>query len=261
MARYRLAISEQLDTKPLVWGFVKGHHRDLFDQLPPATGRVQAALDTGEIDAAVVPANELVRLRVAHLVPDLCVACEGGNEAAVVHLTVPAARARKIAVDRSGHPAEILLPVVFAARFGIEVEVVPQGQPLVSVPADCDGALLRSEAALSIGWSAPHRFDLSGAWTEDTGLPFVSAAWVVGERVDRSELAFYFKSSLRFGLSALDIMARESAAELGLRVDRVRRYLERDLRFVLGERERAGLLELAHRAHAVGLTAQPTEFP
>ena len=75
--------------------------------------------------------------------------------------------------------------------------------------------------------------------------------------VEIPDLAFYFKSSLRYGLSSLDTLVRESAAEMGLDTSEVRSYLTENLSFFLRQEEIAGLEEFYRRAHAHGLILEP----
>jgi predicted solute-binding protein len=75
--------------------------------------------------------------------------------------------------------------------------------------------------------------------------------------VELPDLPFYFKSSLRYGLSSLDMLVRESAAELGLDSDEVRTYLTENLSFFLRRDEIEGLEEFYRRAHAHGLILEP----
>jgi predicted solute-binding protein len=79
----------------------------------------------------------------------------------------------------------------------------------------------------------------------------------VRPEVELPDLSFYFKSSLRYGLSSLDTLVREAAAELGLDTAEVRSYLTESLHFFLRQEEIAGLEEFYRRAHAHGLILEP----
>ncbi|HXU45258.1 MAG TPA: MqnA/MqnD/SBP family protein, partial [Thermoanaerobaculia bacterium] len=100
-------------------------------------------------------------------------------------------------------------------------------------------------------------YDLAAEWRSLTGLPFVFAVWAVRPEVEFPDLSFYFKSSLRYGLSSLDILVREAAADLGLDTSEVRSYLTENLSFFLRQDEIAGLEEYYRRAHANGLILEP----
>ena len=75
--------------------------------------------------------------------------------------------------------------------------------------------------------------------------------------VELPDLSFYFKSSLRYGLSSLDTLVRESAAELGLESSEVREYLTENLSFFLRRDEIDGLEEFYRRAYNHGLILEP----
>ena len=78
--------------------------------------------------------------------------------------------------------------------------------------------------------------------------------------VDFPDLAFYFKSSLRFGLGSLDILVREAAAEVGLDSEEIRGYLTENLHFLLREPERQALAEFYRRAREHGLLPAAREL-
>ena len=75
--------------------------------------------------------------------------------------------------------------------------------------------------------------------------------------VEIPDLPFYFKSSLRYGLSSVDTLAREAAAELDLDSSEIRAYLTENLSFFLRRDEIAGLEEFYRRAHANQLILEP----
>jgi len=79
----------------------------------------------------------------------------------------------------------------------------------------------------------------------------------VRPEVDLPDLPFYFKSSLRYGMSSLAAVVRESAAEMHLDPADVRTYLTENLSFVLRAEEIQGLEEFYCRAHHHGLILEP----
>jgi len=123
--------------------------------------------------------------------------------------------------------------------------------------AEADAALVIGDPALRVDRERYLITDLAAEWKTLTGLPFVFAVWAVRPEVEIPDLPFYFKSSLRYGLSSLDTLVRESAAEMGLDTSEVRSYLTENLSFFLREEEIAGLEEFYRRAHGQGLILEP----
>ena len=111
--------------------------------------------------------------------------------------------------------------------------------------AEADAALVIGDPALRVDRERYLIIDLAAEWKALTGLPFVFAVWAVRPEVEIPDLPFYFKSSLRYGLSSLDTLVRESAAEMGLDTSEVRSYLTENLSLLPaqgGDRGAGGVL-------------------
>ena len=80
--------------------------------------------------------------------------------------------------------------------------------------------------------------------------------------VEIPDLPFYFKSSLRYGLSSLDTLVRESAAEMGLDTSEVRAYLTRTSPSSCATRRSRGSRSstAAPTSHGMILEPRPIEF-
>jgi predicted solute-binding protein len=204
LPKLRVGIVNFLNSKPLAWGFLKGHHADLFapSYHPPAL--VARLLGQGNLDIGLIPSIEVQRIPNLRVLPDMCVAAR---------------------------PERML--------------------------GEADAALIIGDPALRVDRERYQIVDLAAEWSELTGLPFVFAVWAVRPEVEIPDLPFYFKSSLRYGLSSLDTLVRESAAELDLDTSEVRAYLTENLSFFLRHEEIEGLEEFYRRAHAHGLILEP----
>jgi chorismate dehydratase len=258
--KLRVGIVNYLNSKPLAWGFLKGHHGNLFTPSyhPPAT--VARLLAEGELDVGLVPSIEVQRIPGLVVLPDLCVAAEREVRSVLLVARVPLEEVRRVALDRNSRTSAALVEVLLADRYGVAPEFVVRSPDVGRMLAGCDAALLIGDPALRVRREDGLVFDLAAEWRALTGLPFVFAVWAVRAEVDLPDLAFYFKSSLRYGLGHLDDLVREAAAELGLDRDEIRAYLTENLHFFLREPERAALAEFFRRAHAHGLVGEPREL-
>jgi cyclic dehypoxanthinyl futalosine synthase len=103
------------------------------------------------------------------------------------------------------------------------------------------GALVIGDPALDIEGRFPFALDLGQAWYEETGLPFVFAAWcgrpgTVGDADE--DLLLRAKQT---GLARREAIAQEHAERSGLRADSLRAYLHEAVRYDFGDEERRGL--------------------
>lgn len=257
MPKLRVGIVNYLNSKPLAWGFLKGHHADLFapSYHPPAL--VARMLGQGNLDVGLIPSIEVQRIPGLKVLPDLCIAATHEVRSVILVSRVPVEEVRRVALDQNSRTSAALLRILLRERFGLDPEYVQERPDLERMLAEADAALLIGDPALKVPREDYRVLDLAAEWHAMTGLPFVFAVWAVRPEVEFPDLPFYFKSSLRYGLSSLDILVREAAAELGLDSSEVRAYLTENLAFFLRQEELAGLEEFYRRAHGHGLILEP----
>jgi chorismate dehydratase len=257
LPKLRVGIVNYLNSKPLAWGFLKGHHADLFapSNHPPAL--VARLLAQGNLDVGLVPSIEVQRIPGLRVLPDLCVAATGEVKSVLLVSRVPVNRIRKVALDQNSRTSVALLRILFAERFRVSPEYLPQRPEVARLLADAEAALVIGDAAFQIDREKYLVLDLAAEWRALTGMPFVFSVWAARPEVDLPDLAFYFKSSLRYGISSLDTLVREAAAELGLDTADVLAHLTENMSYFLRQEETAALEELYRRAHAHGLILEP----
>jgi chorismate dehydratase len=256
LPKLRVGIVNFLNSKPLAWGFLKGHHADLFAPTYHPPAMVARLLGQGALDIGLIPSVEVQRIPGLKILPDLCVASTREVKSVILVSRGPLEQVRRVALDQNSRTSVALLRILLQER-GIHPEYLHERPDPERMLSEADAALLIGDPALKVEREKYHVIDLAAEWNALTGLPFVFAVWAVRANVDVPDLAFYFKSSLRYGLSSVDTLSREAAAELGLDSADVRSYLTENLHFFLRQEELAGLEEFYRRAHAHGLILEP----
>ena len=265
LPKLRVGVGDIVDVKPLAWGFLKGHHADLFSTESRPLGMAGRMLSHGALDVGLVPTVDVARDPRLEVLPDLCVAFAGGCPVCTLAVYSPGdlGDVRRVYLGRHSRTSAAALRIILAESHGAEPEYRE---------APPSGRLEAGEAALVIGGAAMRppdarfappealqRLDLASAWRDLTGLPLVAGVWAVRPGgVDLPDLPFYFKSSLRFGLSSIGAIARESAAELGIDSVALADYLRSGLTYFLQDDERAGIDELLRRSVHHGILPEGT---
>jgi len=257
LPKLRVGIVNYLNSKPLAWGFLKGHHADLFapSYHPPAL--VARLLGQGSLDVGLIPSIEVQRIPHLRVLPDMCIAARHEVRSVLLVSRGPVDQIRRVALDQNSRTSATLVRILLRERYRLEPEYLHERPDPERMLAEADAALIIGDPALRVDRERYQIIDLAAEWTELTGLPFVFALWAVRPEVELPDLPFYFKSSLRYGLSSLDTLVRESAAELNLDSSEVRAYLTENLSFFLRQEEIEGLEEFYRRAHAHGLILEP----
>ena len=256
MPKLRVGIVNFLNSKPLAWGFLKGHHADLFAPTYHPPAMVARLLGQGALDIGLIPSVEVQRIPGLKILPDLCVASTHEVKSVILVSRGPLEQVRRVALDQNSRTSVALLRILLQER-GIHPEYLHERPDPERMLSEADAALLIGDPALKVERERYQVIDLAAEWNALTGLPFVFAVWAVRAGVDLPDLSFYFKSSLRYGLSSVDTLSREAAAELGLDSADVRSYLTENLHYFLRQEELAGLEEFYRRAHAHGLILEP----
>ena len=128
--------------------------------------------------------------------------------------------------------------------------------------AEADAALLIGDPALKVDREQYQVIDLAAEWSALTGLPFVFAVWAVRAGVEVPDLAFYFKSSLRYGLSSLDTLVARGRGGAGAGQRRGALLPDREPALLPapgGDRRPGGVLPPGPR-HGLILEPRPLEF-
>jgi chorismate dehydratase len=257
LPKLRVGIVNFLNSKPLAWGFLKGHHADLFapSYHPPAL--VARLLGQGNLDIGLIPSIEVQRIPNLRVLPDMCVGAKREVRSVVLVSRGPIEEIRRVALDQNSRTSSTLVRILLRERWGLDPEYLHERPDPERMLSEADAALIIGDPALRLDREKYQVIDLAAEWKALTGLPFVFAVWAVRPEVEMPDLPFYFKSSLRYGLSSLDTLVREAAAELGLDTSEVRAYLTENLHFFLRAEELEGLEEFYRRAHSHGMILEP----
>ena len=127
VGRLRVGIVSYLNGWPLAWGFLKGHHADLFEPSihPPARWR---SCSRASLEVGLVPSIEVQRIPGLRVIPDLCVAALHEVRSVLLVSRMPfGGRSAGVALDENSRTSAALVQI--AAR-----------RPLRRAPRDGAGA-------------------------------------------------------------------------------------------------------------------------
>jgi len=231
-----------LNTWPLVWGFLHGAQKGIFDFRFDLPAHCAAALERGDADIGLVPCAELDRLRLDFL-PELGIACDGPVRSILLISKCPYKEIRTLAADSGSRTSVALARILLAERFDCPpLDVRPHSPHLNDMLAECDAALIIGDPALHLDPAAlPHRtLDLGEEWRAWTGLPMVFAVWAGRREALTHETSAAFSASYRWGKTHMNEIVRQ-AAEQGFPQGLARDYLTRHIQYELSDRHLRGL--------------------
>lgn len=285
MSRVRLGAVGYLNARPCVMGLDHDSRFDLRFDLP---ARCAALLHEGLIDVGLVPSIEYLRGGGAEnqyrVVPGVSISSDGPVASVALYTKRPMTEVRTIALDTSSRTSVALTRVLCARAWNIDPTFEPIRPELPAMLAQCDAALLIGDLALFVdhrsirltsekATSAPEipgtheatacveKIDLGEMWLKTTGLPFVYAFWAGRFDALQPEHVAAIQAARDAGVAHSERVAAEYLAEPALRLIGAQ-YLRDNIKYQLGERERAGLETFYRYAAELGLVqrADPVRF-
>lgn len=231
-----------LNTWPLVWGFLHGPQRKLFDFRFDLPVQCAEALRDRQADIGLVPCAEIDRIGLDFL-PDLGIACEGPVRSILLISRCPFDAVRTLAVDSSSRTSVALARIILAERYSCHPIVTPHAPSLEEMLAANDAALIIGDPALRLDPSSlPYlTLDLGAEWVAWSGLPMVFAVWAGRTEFLTQEARDAFLASWRWGRDRLDEMVEHAFTERGFAKDLARAYFTRHIVYPLSSRHLEGL--------------------
>jgi chorismate dehydratase len=231
-----------LNTWPLVWGFLHGPQRGLFDFRFDLPAVCAEALRDRKADIGLVPCAELDRLGLDFL-PELGIACEGPVRSILLISGRPFGDIRTLAVDSGSRTSVALARIILAERHGCRPIVTRHTPSLEEMLAENDAALIIGDPALRLDLETlPYRtLDLGAEWVAWSGLPMVFAVWAGRGEFLTEAVAEAFRGSYSWGRKHVDEMVDHASLERGFSKELARDYFTRHIAYPLSARHLEGL--------------------
>ena len=260
MPKIRAGAVSYLNTRPLVFGIEQGLGADRIELSYDVPSVLASRMAAGEFDLALLPIIEMARIPNLVVVPGLAIGSLGNCRSVLLVAKMPLAEVRSVALDPESRTSNALARVLFAEAWG--------GEPSFVVgPRDLTLALQEHDAAVRIGDKALFTplpegaiaYDLGGAWTARTTLPFVFAVWATRPGVVDRELYEILHASRRAGAAVLSAIAADYTWNGRQYPEVSLPYLRDAMRYRLGDPEVTAMRRfLAAAAEAGVIDAAPS---
>lgn len=220
---------------------------------PPS--KLAEMLRRDELDAALVSITEALMNDRYDILDGIAIASFGDVYSVLLAHRKPIEQVTEVFCDTASLTSVNLLKVLFAER-GLK----PEFKPLESYEtvAEKDFVLLIGDRAIEFQRShhAHEIFDLGGAWTSMTNLPFVYAIWALRRGIENKTLRGELRQARHFGMNTMDyiIETREEFDE-----DFRRDYFEWHIHYHLADDEKRGIRKFCEllKKHNLGPVFEP----
>jgi len=191
----------------------------------------------GQADAALIPVVDYFDSPDLDMIDGIGICADGQVESVLLKCHRPLAQVRTVGMDPASRTSNALARILLRDHFGLPVEMKrPQeGERMDAEVVIGDRALCGLPAA----WGD---YDLAEEWKTMTGLPFVFAVWgYLRGNPDEEDLKRITHAARTAGLEAIEELAADQAAKLGISTEHCLDYLTKSIRYDVGPRETEAL--------------------
>jgi chorismate dehydratase len=249
--KVRIGAVSYLNTRPLVFGMAQGMGADRIELSYDVPSVLACRMAADELDVALLPTIELAQIPDLAVVSGLAIGSKGNCRSVLLLARKPLDEIRSVGLDPESRTSNALARVLCAGYWGIA--------PTFAIgPRDLDTALREHDAVVRIGDKALFdpipsgtvAYDLGGAWTAYTGLPFVFAVWAARFGSFDREIYEILHQSRRAGTRALKDIAHDYTWNGRQHPQIALPYLQDAMRYRLGSEEFNGMKRFLAEAEA-----------
>ncbi len=227
------------NTKPFLYGLEHAVIADKLDlqlDIPSVGGK---KIIENKVDIGLVPVAILAQLDDARIISDYCIAADGKVKSVCVFSEVPLEQVEKIFLDDHSMTSVKLLKILLDEYWQFNPELINAQAGYINRIQGTTAGLVIGDRAIALKDTFPFIYDLSDAWKQLTGLPFVFAAWMSRKPIF-ADLIFELNEALKYGVHHIDEMVdRNNTASFTK--DEIKDYLHNNIKFELDAEKRRAL--------------------
>lgn len=230
MQKISISVVAYANSLPFVYGLLNSKFSEKLDVQIDTPAVCADKLLNGSVDISLVPVAEMLRLKDATMVSDLCIGAIDYVKTVLLLSECPLEEIEEVYLDYQSRTSVVLVKVLAKhfwnitptwknAHAGFETEVIKNKT----------GAVIIGDRTFSA--KANYTYDLSHEWKNFTGLPFVFAAWLSCKNLPADFIAD-FNAILQFGVNNIEA-AVETYNHTPLSNKEICEYLYKNINYTL----------------------------
>jgi len=225
----RITAVSYLNTLPFIYGITQSGLLNNYELSLEVPSLCAKKLLNNETDLSLVPVGALPMFKKYELVGKYCIGAHGDVMTVLLLSNDPVQQLRTVYLDEDSLTS-VRLVRILAKRYW---NITPHWKGLQGIdPASLkegEGMVIIGDKTFGTCEKYKFCYDLSGAWHQMTGLPFVFAAWISNEQLP-PDFIIQFNAALAWGVAH----SRDSvilAKKRYISDERLVNYLEKDISY------------------------------
>ncbi len=197
----KISAVSYLNTKPFLHGLEMSSIKEKIILTQETPAQCAQKLINNEIDIGLVPIAVIPLLKNPQIVSPFCIGADGNVKTVCLFSEVPLEEINTVYLDYQSRTSVLLVQLLMKEFWKKEVVFLPalEGYENNTIKNNIAAVIIGDRAIANMG-KYRYEYDLSEAWQQHTGLPFVFAAWVSNKMIEQDFLDD-FNAALQIGLS------------------------------------------------------------
>lgn len=208
MEKVKVGAVSYLNTKPLIYGFESGLMKDEMDLTIDYPARIADELIQGNIDVGLVPVAILPELQQPEIISSYGITCDGKVATVCLFSQVSIDEITHIYLDYQSRTSVALLKILLKEYWKTAPELLPATPGFETQFSGTTAVLVIGDRAFPLHQQAAFVYDLGEIWKQNTGLPFVFAAWIANKKLPQ-DFKERFDAANAVGIEHLDEVIRQ----------------------------------------------------
>jgi chorismate dehydratase len=209
MKKVKISIISYLNTSPFVYGLKHSEIIDYVDLQYNTPAECAARLLDKSADIGIVPSAAVPLIPDRKIVSGYCIGASGNVRSVVICSNQPISEVKNLYLDFESRTSVLLAQILLEEYWKIKITPVQLNSLNDVDPHRKDSAyVLIGDKVFDYENRFAYRFDLSMAWKNFTGLPFVFAVWTAVTPLS-NDFILQFNSALSAGLANIPAAVSE----------------------------------------------------
>lgn len=188
-----------LNTKPFLYGLENHDVKTEIDLSLDFPAECAAKLTSGRVDIGLVPVAVISDIPNARIITSHCIGSRGKVRTVNIYSQVPIEKVDKIWLDPQSKTSVLLARILCNEHWKIDPIFEAAPENYTELISGETAAIVIGDRTFAMQGKFPFVYDLSEAWLELTGLPFVFACWVTNKDLD-PDFEQRFSEAIAFGI-------------------------------------------------------------
>ncbi len=198
----KISAVSYLNSKPFLYGLLRADMDKACDLVLDFPAECARKLISGEVDLGLVPVAAITQIANAEIVSDYCIGAIGPVKTVCIYAEKPLEHIRQIYLDYQSRTSVLLAQILLRDYWNLKPELISAPTNYIDHISGDKAGVIIGDRTFGLEQRFPFVYDLSAAWQDMTGLPFVFAAWVSNKKLPADFLT-QFNAALADGIDRI----------------------------------------------------------